>query len=211
MRTALFLALFVLSACESAYYGTMEAFGHPKREILVDRVEEARDQQQEAKDQFQTALERFQELTGQKGGDLEELYTKLKDEFEECESEAGDVGDHIDSVEDVSKALFEEWEGELKQYTDDDLREQSEKQLAQTKARCRELIGVMRKAEKAMQPVLAAFKDRVLFLKHNLNAQAIASLQGHAAALEKDIRKLVVQMEASIREANEFIDSIPES
>lgn len=211
MRTSLLLSLLVLSSCQSAYYGAMEAFGMPKRDILVDRVEEARDEQQEAKEQFQTALERFQELTAHTGGELEDLYKKLKEEFEECESEAKDVGNHIDSVEDVSDALFDEWEGELKQYSDADLRRQSEKKLAETKSRCRELVAVMRKAEKAMKPVLAAFGDRVLFLKHNLNAQAIASLKGHAATLEADIGKLVAQMEASIREANEFLDSIPEN
>jgi chromosome segregation ATPase len=211
MRTACFVLMLGLAGCRSAYYGTMEAFGIPKRDILVDRVEEARDDQQEAKEQFQTALERFQELTGHTGGDLEYLYDKLQDEFEECESEAADVRKRIDSVEDVSDALFDEWEAELKQYSDQDLREQSEKKLAETKARCRELIGVMRKAEKAMKPVLDAFRDRVLFLKHNLNAQAIASLKGHAAVLEGDIRKLVAQMEASIREANEFLDALPES
>lgn len=210
MRIAWALVVLGLSSCRSAYYGTMEAFGHPKREILVDRVEEARDEQQEAKEQFQSALERFQELTGHTGGELEDLYKKLKDEFEECESEAEDVGNHIDAVEDVSNALFDEWEEELKQYSDPDLRAQSEKKLAETKSRCRELIEVMRKAEKAMKPVLAAFGDRVLFLKHNLNAQAIASLKGHAATLEADIGKLVRQMEASIREANEFLDAMPE-
>lgn len=208
--TALLVVLGLLS-CQSAYYGTMEAFGVHKREILVDRVEEARDEQKEAKEQFQSTLKRFQELTGHQGGDLEALYEKLKSEYEDCESEAQDVRDHVDAVEDVSEAMFEEWKGELAEYSDPDLREQSEAKLQETKARCRELVGVMRKAEKAMQPVLSAFKDRVLFLKHNLNAQAIASLQGHAAKLEGDIGKLVEQMEAAIREADAFIGSLPKS
>lgn len=200
-----------LSSCNSTYYKTMEAFGVHKREILVDKVGEARDEQTEAKEQFQTALERFKDLTGFQGGDLEALYEKLSDEYEDCESEAKDVSSHIDAVEDVSEAMFDEWKKELSQYTDRDMRRQSERQLSETKDRCEDLIEVMRKAEKAMRPVLGAFKDRVLFLKHNLNAQAIASLQGNAAALESDIDKLVQQMEASIREANEFIESMPKS
>jgi hypothetical protein len=32
----------------------------------------------------------------------------------------------------------------------------------------------MLKAEQKIQPVLGAFRDQVLFLKHNLNANAIA-------------------------------------
>lgn len=203
--------LLGLQACKSAYYGTMEAFGIHKREILVDRVEEARDAQGEAKEQFKTALERFQELTGHEGGDLEKLYEKLSDEYDECESDAKNVTKHIDAVEEVSDELFAEWKKELSEYQDADLRRQSEAKLRETKERCGELVSVMRKAESSMKPVLGAFHDRVLFLKHNLNAQAIASLAGNAAALEGDIGKLVQQMEASIREANEFIEAMPKT
>lgn len=205
------LALVALGACQSAYYKTMEAFGVHKRKILVDRVGDARDQQEEAKKQFQTTLARFKELTGFQGGDLEALYEKLNKEYERCDSEAQAVGSRIDKVDDVAKAMFAEWKKELGEYTDQDLRKQSAVKLAETESRCNQLVATMRRAEKAMHPVLAAFKDRVLFLKHNLNAQAIASLQGHAVKLEDDIGKLVQEMEASIREANAFIDSIPKS
>jgi len=218
MRTAPLLAAILvlagatqLAACESAYYNTMEAFGVHKREILVDRVAKARDEQGEAKEQFQSALVQFKALTGFQGGNLEALYDKLSAEYDRCESQAGEVKSRIDKVEDVANAIFSEWKKELGEYTDPGLRKQSAAQLEQTKARCSQLVGTMRRAEDAMHPVLGAFKDRVLFLKHNLNAQAIASLQGQSATLEGDIGKLVEQMEASIREANAFIDSMPKS
>lgn len=54
----------------------------------------------------------------------------------------------------------------------------------------------------------AAFYDQVLFLKHNLNARAIASLKGNVASIESDIAVLIREMEASIREANRFIDAM---
>jgi hypothetical protein len=59
--------------------------------------------------------------------------------------------------------------------------------------------------------VLTAFRDRVLYLKHNLNAQAVASLQGQVLELDADVTKLIAEMEASIREANEFIDAMGKS
>lgn len=208
---ALALSLPTTLSCQSAYYRTMEAFGKAKREILVDRVEAARDEQTEAKEQFKDALTRFREMTGFQGGDLEAKYSELKAEFEDCESRAEDVHDRIASIEDVSEAMFREWREELDQYTNQELRRSSEQQLKDTEQRYERLIGVMRKAEKTMQPVLATFKDQVLFLKHNLNAKAIASLQGQAGAIETDVARLVADMEASIAEANAFIDSIPKS
>lgn len=56
--------------------------------------------------------------------------------------------------------------------------------------------------------MLSAFQDQVLFLKHNLNARAIASLKGNLAAIESDIAVLIREMETSIREANRFIDAM---
>ena len=54
---AALLVLPLLTACSSAQYAVMEKFGIHKREILVDRVEDARDSQEEAKQQFASALE----------------------------------------------------------------------------------------------------------------------------------------------------------
>ena len=63
----------------------------------------------------------------------------------------------------------------------------------------------MRTAESKMKPVLRAFNDQVLYLKHNLNAAAIASLQGTAVQIDKDVSALIADMEKSINEANAFV------
>ena len=49
------LSLFAIAGYQGFYYKTMEALGHPKRDLLVDRVEDARDAQQDTKEQFQSA------------------------------------------------------------------------------------------------------------------------------------------------------------
>ena len=59
-----------------------------------------------------------------------------------------------------------------------------------------------------MAPPLAAFRDQVTFLKHNLNAQAIASLETQVVSIETDVKKLVADMEASIAEADSFIKTL---
>ena len=48
----------------------------------------------------------------------------------------------------------------------------------------------------------------MLFLKHNLNAQAIASLQSELVSVEADVASLIKEMETSIAEADVFIQSI---
>ena len=198
----------VMTGCSSADIAIKEKFGYAKREQLVSRVQEARDGQQEAKQQFESALAEFLAVTGVQTGDLEAKYNALKKEQDRSESRAKAVNDRITNVERVGEALFKEWKGELSQYSSESLRRASEQQLRDTRAQYDKLIGVMKAAAGKMQPVLAAFKDQVLFLKHNLNARAIASLQSNADQLQGDIAALVRDMEGSIAEANRFIQQM---
>lgn len=201
-------AMVILTGCQKAYYGTMEKFGYAKREILVDRVEDARDAQTEAKEQFSSALEQFTEVVGFTGGDLEEKYEKLKEQFEDSEDKAAAVSKRIKDVESVAKALFAEWEDELDEYTSDELRQASQRKLDDTNRKYEKLIAAMKRAEAKIAPVLNAFRDQVLFLKHNLNAQAISSLQDEVVSVSADVSVLIKEMEASIAEADEFISSM---
>jgi SMC interacting uncharacterized protein involved in chromosome segregation len=202
------LVLPLLTACSSAQYAVMEKFGIHKREILVDRVEDARDSQEEAKQQFASALEEFSAVLNFQGGTLEEKYTQLNAELEASEEHARDVSKRIDEVEDVAEALFDEWEDELKLYSSDSLRRSSAGKLEQTRNRYQNLMKAMRRAEARIEPVLTPLRDQVLYLKHNLNAQAIASLQSELGRVEGDVSSLIREMEAAIREADAFIVSL---
>lgn len=204
----LLIAALAASGCQSVYYDTMEKFGQHKRDILVDRVDDARESQEEAKEQFQTALEQFMEVTGFTGGNLRPQYDRLETEFKRSESQAAEVSERITSVDKVAEDLFAEWETELDQYSDRSLRQESEEQLRRTRNRYNQLIASMRQAESRMEPVLSAFRDRVLYLKHNLNAQAIASLEGTTLELERDIQALIGEMDQAIQEADAFIESM---
>ena len=70
------------------------------------------------------------------------------------------------------------------------------------------LISAMRRSEDKMQPVLAALKDNVLYLKHNLNAQAVASLKTEFSRIEQDIDVLIEEMRKAIASSDEFIESL---
>lgn len=199
------LAAALLGACQSVYYGAMEKVGIEKRDILVDRVDGARDAQEQAKEQFGSALEKFIAVTNYSGGDLEAQYRMLKGEYEDSQARAQAVHARIHAVEEVADALFTEWQQELKQYSSAELRRSSEQQLRATKLSYANLIRTMKAAEKKIDPVLAAFNDRVLFLKHNLNASAIASLKTERRDVETDIQALIREMNASIAEADKFI------
>lgn len=202
--------LVLSSACSrtGVYYKALEKIGIEKRDVLVSRVTGARDSQKEAQKQFRDALEEFRSLVGYKGGDLEKKYDKLRNAYEDSKKRADDVRNKVKGVRDVANRLFREWQAELQQYTDSGLRRQSEQELAATRLKYGQLIEVMERAASRMDPVLAKLNDQVLFLKHNLNARVLGSLQGTADTLQIDVSKLIQDMESSIAEATSFINQM---
>lgn len=199
------------TACTSVYYDAMEQFGVHKRDILRDRVEAARDDQRAAEEQFQSAYESFKAITDYDGGNLETAYTQLNREYEASAARAQAVSERIASIERVADDLFAEWEGEIDTISSADLRSKSTRQLRETKRHYAQLIRAMKRAEDKMEPVLVAFRDQVLYLKHNLNAQAIAALEGSVESIEDDVEALIGEIRISIREAESFLSTMGES
>ena len=203
------LFLFALSSgCSSAYYGAMEKMGIHKRDILVDRVEDARDAQTEAQEQFKSALEQFGSIVQVENTDLKAAYESLNTEYEDSEIAAQNVSNRINKVESVAVALFNEWEGELELYKSAELKNSSRKQLRETRLKYNKMLQTMRQAESSMAPVLRSFRDNVLFLKHNLNAQAIGSLRMEFKNLKGEINRLITKMNTAIETSNSFISNL---
>ncbi len=142
------------------------------------------------------------------GGELEGFYKKLQGEYDDSEKRAEDVRERITSIEKVAADLFREWEGEIQDIQSADLRRRSRDSLVDTQQRYERYIGAMRRAESKMEPVLLAFRDQVLFLKHNLNARAIASIQENTVEIENDVAALIRDMQRSVAEAETFLDSM---
>lgn len=70
------------------------------------------------------------------------------------------------------------------------------------------MIASMHRAEKKMEPVLDTLRDNTLYLKHNLNAAAIGSLQGEFNSLQREIQQAIRDMNAAIAESNRFISHL---
>ena len=194
-----------ISGCSTAYYSAMEKIGKEKRHILIDKVEDVQDSQTKAQEEFKDALTKIKELYSFDGGELETFYDKLKDSYEDCDSRADQIEKRINTVEEVAGDLFAEWEAEITQMNDVNLKNSSRQSLRDSKIKYQKLEKVMNNSTKGMYPVLAKLKDYVLYLKHNLNAKAVGSLSGEVVSIEKDVTRLVNDMTASIKEAENFI------
>jgi hypothetical protein len=63
----------------------------------------------------------------------------------------------------------------------------------------------MVQARQRMDPVLGRLNDYVLYLKHNLNAQAVGALGAEMGRIEADVDVLVRDIERSIQAADTFL------
>jgi len=202
------LTLFLLCGCRSAYYSTMEKFGVYKRDLLKKSVVAARDEEKAAGQQFTNALIRLKELYGFEGGDLEKIYNALNREYDRSVEGANAVHKRIKEMETVAADLFTEWEKEIQQMSSVQLQASDREKLRETRSRYEELHTSLKRAELSMDPVLTRFHDQVLYLKHNLNAAAIASLKGETINIQLEITRLLQDMNAAISQADSFIGTL---
>jgi hypothetical protein len=209
-RSLIVFAL-LLSGCQSTYYKAMRTLGKEKRDILVQRIKDAKKDQDQTKQQLQTTMESFQALTGFKGGSLEKSYKRLNSDYESAASQAGKLHDKIQSIDQVSNDLFKEWQGEINAMDNGKLKSQDTVMLRNARARQATYMRAMRRTEDQIEPVLKTFHDQVLFLKHNLNARAIGSLKNTSAGLQSDVDGLVQSIDASSQEADKLISSLAAS
>lgn len=202
------LVLAALVGCSSLYYSAWEQLGKQKRDLLRDYVVAARDDQIEANKEFKDALQVLREAYRVEPSKLQKTYDRLKESYDDAEGKSKDLEQRIEKMHRIANDLFAEWKKEANIIRNRSLRQDSLAQLEQTKERYAAMRGTLQRAEARMKPILEQFRDHVLYLKHNLNAQALGALQGEAANIEQSIEELIESMRGSIAETNEFIETL---
>jgi chromosome segregation ATPase len=171
-------------------------------------VAHARDEQKEAQQEFKDALTRLKEITHFDGDELEKRYRLLESDYDDAAARVRDVRKRVGDVENVARDLFAEWEKENQEIGTESLRAVSRRQMVDTRRLYDGMLDALKKAESSMDPVLGKLRDYVLALKHSLNAQAVAALQGEALNIQGEISRLIDDMNASIARADEFIEGL---
>ncbi|MBT8085436.1 MAG: DUF2959 domain-containing protein [Woeseia sp.] len=206
LRMTTIFGLFVmLTGCATVQYSALEKVGIHKRDILVDRVEDARDAQADTREDLVSAYEELSSLINYDGGELEKKYKRLSSSVEDAGDARDELDDRLTAIDRVSKDLFKEWESELDLYTNPGLRADQKEKLGVARTQFATMRSRMQKARDRVDPVMAVLSDNVLFLKHSLNAQALTALRGQAAVLEGQVDVLIRDMQVAIDEADAFI------
>ena len=202
------LVLLISSCQTTSYYKTKGWFGAEKRELLVDSVEGVRNSLQENVKVFKTAITGINVVINVKDEKMEERHEQLKNDYGNCEAEAGNVRSRIDTMETISGDFFDQWMEEMQLYSNESFRNASRDKYNKVRKKYTKLVQNLRKVEVKLEPALNGFRDQVLFLKHNINAQSVASLEDELVTVEAEIDALIRNLVEAIKEADDFISSM---
>lgn len=197
-------------ATDFSYYKILELLGDDKKDILGKRIQSVKNAQNEATEVVKDTYANFKEVTGYKDNSgLETKYDKLKRAHERSKGTADKIRTRITRTEKAANDMIAEWESEIEMMGTPDLRLMSKATLRDTESKCFDLLEKMKNSAEKIDPVLDHFGDVVLALKHELNAQAIESLDVNLTEIEADVDGLIRDMEDSIAEATRVIESLP--
>lgn len=193
---------------KDAKYSAYEMIGYEKRDLFKKEVKAVKKDQHDSQKAFEDALAKLQYFYSYDGGKTESEYNKLKDSYESSQDESENLSASIQKLDEVAQDLFAEWKEEINSISNSDLRKKSTVKLSETRIRYKELHRKLKESEKNVSPILIKMKDQVTFLKHNLNAGAMIGLETEGNRIGKDIEKLIEEMKAANREAEDFIKTL---
>lgn len=207
---ALVLILSSTGCNNSLGYDIQEAMGTPKRQVLLSRVQDTRDSMKETKKVFASAMLQFGSVYKESGSKLENKYVILKKEYDACNSKASSLRSQIANVKSIGQVLFQEWQKELDQFTNEQMRKLSEVKMQQTREKYVAMTDSMDRVSARMSPVMSSMSDQLLNIKHSLNALIVVSLEEELIQLRGQMDNLMAEIDASIENCNSFIGSMAE-
>ena len=206
VRIVLAVLVFVVVVFMTGCGGAYKASGQYKRDLLLNRVEKARQCHERAKNQFEVVLANYADIIDANAGDIRNEYNKLNRECKRARKISKDIYRKVKDVEDIGKPLFRNWEDELGEYNNEAIRRSSEEQLDITRRNYLKLVHSIKSTEGKTAVVLASVNDQVLFLSHNLNTKALTAFKKEVASLKLQVNGLVKHMQNAINEAEDFVD-----
>jgi len=210
MTIALVLILSSQGCNNSLGYSFQEAMGTPKRQVLLSRVQDTRDSLKETKKTFASAMQQFGSVYKESGAKLENKYVILKKEYDTCNSKASELRGQIANVKSIGQVLFQEWQKELDQFTNEQMRKLSEVKMQQTREKYVTMTDSMDRVSARITPVMNSMNDQLLNIKHSLNALIVVSLEEELTQLRGHMDSLSADIDASVNHCNAFIGSMAE-
>ena len=184
--------------------------GHRQTDRLISRADRALRSIGEAKEQLQTTLEIYNSIF-EGGGDTRRIHRDLTRAIDRSEDRREDVRRRVADMESEAHTFFAQWMKSLDEISSESLRQRSQARLNEARVRYGEILTEGRTASAMFEPLMGALRDQVVFLGHDLNPSAIASLKPDAEKLNAQAESLLSGIERTQRKISGYIASLKPS
>ena len=140
--------------------------------------------------------------------DLRKPYRALDKELARTGKRRVAVRQSADRAKAESTDYFRAWAGSLPLIDDDELRERSEVRLRDSRARFDGIVEAGQRAAAVYEPFIGRLRDQWNYLGHDLNPSGIESLRPDAQGIADEGADLLIEIDASLRQAHEYVASI---
>jgi len=162
----------------------------------------------ETKIQISKTLGVYNDLRGDAVKDRRRAYRSLVKEMENCDKRVAKVREQTAGMNGDASAYFKDRGASLEKIASEDLRKLAGDRLDDSKTRFEAVLAAGRAAGEDYQALMAKLRDQVLFLGHDLNPTAVASLEKDAGELNAQAKQLFGKIDETVTSFNEYIKSL---
>lgn len=175
---------------------------------LLTRIERVQAETAVAKDAVHAALGELCTLVSPNfNGDAAAEFAKFLTASQTSEDQAETLRDAVEPMKDAADDLFQRWTKDMEAFGNSKMRQRSQTRLDETRTRFQSILGATQSAQIALDAFHDDMRDHALFLRHDLNAAAVASIRSDVRALNEQIQGLDTRFDATTAAARAYVES----
>ncbi len=208
-RNRMFVVFAVAAAAATLPATPVGAQGGPEQTAtFLKTVQNTVEAIGESRAQLQKTLATYNSITGMTAKDLKGAYKDLGKDVADSEKKVADGRPKVDAMNNAARGYFAAWEASAAAISDPELRKKSEGRLADARARFDTIAAAGADARQGYDTLMKDVKDQYTFLGHDLNPDAIASLEPDAARFNTRADTVFTKVDGVTKMYDEYIASM---
>ena len=168
--------------------------------MVKEKIQTLRSECAQWRNQITLTLEELSRLTVN-GVELRPQFEKYKGELAKMEEKAKSARDRAISMKEKGHAFFSDWEQQVKDIHNEDIRKEAEKRLAKRRKSYGRILSAMEEAKEQLVPYMSDLNDVRKLLESELTTATVASTKGlirQANWHGEDVRESLTDVEKEL-------------
>ena len=175
---------------------------------LVASVERVNSELDASKTKLLGAVQTLQKVTAPDfKGDAVEGHKELVRAIDDSEDQTDDLRKSVERMQAEAEPVFNQWTKDLEGYSNPEMRQRSQARLAAARERYDAVVAAVTPVLVECEAVNQTLGDHALFLKHDMNPAALATIQDDVKKVAKEAADLDGAFNAGKAATRAYVDS----